>query len=61
MSARPRKVAVGDRDLAAYTLAEAARYLRPPAAMLRSWVLGRQYPTADGSGQFPPLIRPSSR
>jgi uncharacterized protein (DUF433 family) len=49
------------RDLAAYTLAEAARYLRLPAATLRSWVLGRQYPTAEGRGQFPPLMRPASR
>ena len=24
-------------------------------------MLGRQYPTAEGSGQFPPLIRPASR
>jgi uncharacterized protein (DUF433 family) len=61
MSVSHRKAAAGDRDFAAYTLAEAARYLRLPAATLRSWVLGRQYPTADGSGQFPPLIRPSSR
>ena len=50
-----------DRDLAAYTLAEAARYVRLPAATLRSWVLGRHYPTAGGSGEFPPLIRPASR
>lgn len=56
-----RRNAAVDRDLAAYTLAEAARYLRLPAATLRSWVLGRQYPTAGGSGQFPPLIRPASR
>lgn len=27
---------------------------------MRSWVLGRQYPTADGGSQFPPLIRPAS-
>jgi uncharacterized protein (DUF433 family) len=47
-------------DLAAYTLAEAARYVRLPSATLRSWVLGRQYPTAEGSGQFPPLLRPAS-
>jgi uncharacterized protein (DUF433 family) len=47
-------------DLAAYTLAEAARYVRLPSATLRSWVLGRQYPRADGSGQFPPLLRPAS-
>jgi uncharacterized protein (DUF433 family) len=50
-----------DKDLAAYSLAEAARYLRLPAATLRSWVLGRQYPTAEGAGDFPPLIQPASR
>ena len=61
MSVNHRKAAASDRDFAAYTLAEAARYLRLPAATLRSWVLGRQYPTADGSGQFPPLMRPASR
>jgi uncharacterized protein (DUF433 family) len=61
MSVSYRKAAASDRDFAAYTLAEAARYLRLPGATLRSWVLGRQYPTADGSGQFPPLIRPASR
>jgi uncharacterized protein (DUF433 family) len=48
-------------DLAAYTLAEASHYVRLPAATLRSWVFGRQYPTAEGSGQFPPLLRPASR
>jgi len=61
MSVSRRKAATSDRDLASYTLAEAARYLRLPAATLRSWVLGRQYPTAEGGGQFPPLIRPASR
>jgi uncharacterized protein (DUF433 family) len=50
-----------DRDAAAYTLAEAARYARLPAATLRSWVLGRHYPTAEGKADFPPLIRPASR
>ena len=50
-----------DRDIPAYTLAEAARYARLPVATLRSWVLGRQYPTAEGRGEFPPLIRPASR
>jgi uncharacterized protein (DUF433 family) len=61
MSANHRRAAATDRVSAAYTLAEAARYLRLPAATLRSWVLGRQYPTAEGRGQFPPLIRPASR
>ena len=61
MNVSARKHATGDRDSAAYTPAEAARYLRLPVAKLRSWVLGRQYPTAEGSGQFPPLIRPASQ
>ena len=55
------KTAANHRDLAAYSLAEAARYLRLPTATLRSWVLGRDYPTADGSTRFPPLIHPASR
>lgn len=59
MSANGRAAAT--RDSAAYTVAEAARYLRLPTATLRSWVLGRQYPTADGQGQFAPLIRLASR
>jgi uncharacterized protein (DUF433 family) len=50
-----------NRDLPAYTLTEATRYLRLPAATLRSWVLGRAYPTAGGGRQFSPLIRPASR
>jgi uncharacterized protein (DUF433 family) len=61
MNVSHRKPAANRRDSAAYTLAEAARYLRLPAATLRSWVLGRQYPTAEGSGEFAPLIRPASR
>jgi uncharacterized protein (DUF433 family) len=50
-----------DRDVPAYTLAEAARYVRLPVATLRSWAFGRQYPTAQGRADFPPLIRPASR
>ena len=49
------------RNVAAYTFAEAAHYLRLPAATLRSWALGRQYPTAGGGARFRPLIRPTSR
>jgi len=33
-----------DRDVPAYTLAEAARYLRLPVATLRSWALGTAIP-----------------
>lgn len=56
---------MGDKDFdlrnqAAYTLAEAARYLRLPGATLRSWVVGRPYPKAGSAGRFQPLIKPSS-
>lgn len=49
------------REQPAYTLAEAARYLRLPAATLRSWVLGRGYPTASGVERFHPLLHPPRR
>ena len=61
MSAGHTKRTAAYRDVAAYPLAEAARYLRLPLATLRSWVLGRRYPTAEGGAQFPPLIQPASR
>jgi uncharacterized protein (DUF433 family) len=49
------------REQPAYGLAEAARYLKLAPATLRSWVLGRPYPTSTGVGHFRPLISPSSR
>lgn len=52
---------IDGRDAPAYTVAEAAHYLRLPAATLRSWALGRQYRTAQGGARFRPLIRPASR
>ena len=61
MSVSPKRTAASDRDTAAYTLAEAARYLRLPSATLRSWVLGRDYPTTEGGRKFPPLIHPASK
>jgi uncharacterized protein (DUF433 family) len=60
MSAKHYDTPINYRDRAAYTLTEAARYLRLPTATLRSWVLGRQYPTTEGGAQFPPLIKPAS-
>ena len=48
------------RNAAAYTLSEAAHYLRLPPATLRSWVVGRQYSTAGGNKGFSPLIKPAS-
>lgn len=47
------------RNQPAYTLAEAARYLKLPAATLRSWVVGRSYPKAGGTKLFQPLIKPA--
>ncbi|MFM9888205.1 MAG: DUF433 domain-containing protein [Burkholderiales bacterium] len=50
------------RDQPAYSLAEGARYLKLPAATLRSWVVGRPYPTkSGGTGRFNPLIRPARK
>lgn len=46
------------RDRASYTVAEAARYLRLSAGTLRTWVVGRTYPTQRGARRFPPLIAP---
>lgn len=46
------------RELPAYGLTEAARYLHMPFATLRSWVAGRTYPLQQGgTGSFEPLIR----
>lgn len=39
-----------------YSLAQAARYVRISPTTLRSWVMGRTYPTASGSRYFEPLI-----
>lgn len=47
------------RHQGAYTLAEAARYLRLPQATLRTWVVGRAYPVAEGQGRFKALITPA--
>lgn len=62
MTTTPRNAAADDlRNRPAYTLAEGARYLKLAGATLRSWILGRQYPTVRGSRHFRPLIRPASQ
>lgn len=48
------------RNQPAYGPAEAARYLRLPAATLRTWVIGRDYPKGDSHAKFHPLIKPAS-
>lgn len=47
------------RNRPAYGLAEAARYLKLPAATLRSWVVGRAYPRGNTRATFQPLIQPA--
>jgi len=49
------------RNQPAYTLAEAARYLKLPGATLRSWAVGRPYPKAGGVERFQPLLQPSQK
>ena len=44
------------RSLPAYGVSEAAHYLSIPNATLRSWVLGRHYPTGTGRRYFRPII-----
>lgn len=48
------------QDTPAYSLTEAARYLKLPVATLRAWVIGRPYPRGEGVAHFQPLIRPPS-
>jgi len=47
------------RHQPAYTLAEAARYLKLPQATLRAWTVGRDYPVTAGQGRFKALIKPA--
>jgi uncharacterized protein (DUF433 family) len=46
-------------NMPAYPMGEAARYLRVSAATLRSWFVGRPYPTARGTSRFEPLLKPA--
>jgi uncharacterized protein (DUF433 family) len=47
------------RSQPAYSVAEAARYLKVAPATLRSWVVGRPYPKGTGTAHSSPLIRPA--
>jgi uncharacterized protein (DUF433 family) len=44
------------RSLPAYSLGEAARYLRLPLPTLRAWVVGRNYSTKTGRHRSPPAL-----
>jgi uncharacterized protein (DUF433 family) len=61
MNANERNHNLDLREQPAYALAEASRYLKLPAATLRSWVIGRPYPKADGVGHSRPLIHPPKK
>jgi len=39
-----------------YTISEASHYLRVPMATIRSWVVGRYYPTESGKKFFKPIV-----
>jgi uncharacterized protein (DUF433 family) len=58
---RDTAAAIDIRNRPAYPLSEAARYLKLPAATLRSWFLGREYETARGPRHFPVIVNPASR
>ncbi len=44
------------REIPAYTLPEAASYLRISTSTLRDWITGRTYPTSSGKKHGPPII-----
>jgi uncharacterized protein (DUF433 family) len=48
-------------DQPAYPISEAARYVRLSPATLRSWFVGRPYPTTKGFSQFAPVLKPARR
>ena len=50
-------MAADRRDQPAYSIAEAARYVRVAPATLRSWVAGRPYKKLGGTAFFEPLIQ----
>ena len=43
-------------DVPVYSVSDVAHYLRLPSATIRSWAVGRQYPTQSGDAEFHPLI-----
>lgn len=49
------------RNLPAYRISEAARYLNIPVSTLRSWVSGQHYQTHAGSQFFRPVVAISSK
>ena len=44
------------RNIPTYSIGDVARYLRVPAGTIRTWTVGRHYPTKNGSKFFRPVI-----
>ena len=61
MNAHERNLKIDLRDQPAYAVAEASRYLKLPAATLRSWVAGRRYPKGKGVALSQALIHPPQK
>lgn len=63
MTTKPRRSDqdTDPRNQPLYPMAAAAKYLKLPAATLRSWVAGQPYRKAEGIRRFQPIIRPPSR
>ena len=61
MNANERNQNADLRNQPAYAVAEASRYLKLPAATLRSWAVGRPYPKRDGVSHSRPLIYPPKK
>jgi uncharacterized protein (DUF433 family) len=55
-AARRHRAKLDLRELPAYSLPEAAHYLRLPSATLRSWAVGRPYHRADGPQFSGPIL-----
>ncbi len=61
MNANESAKTIDLRNQPTYAAAEASRYLKLPAATLRSWVIGRPYPKGDSVGHSRPLIHPPQK
>jgi uncharacterized protein (DUF433 family) len=46
-------------DIPRYTVPEAVHHLRLPTGTVRSWVIGRHYPTRQGRAKSGPIISPA--
>lgn len=64
MGATETRGALSQRDLrevSAYSIAEAAGYLRIPVSTLRAWLLGQRYTVGDRAKFFKPVIEIADR